>query len=47
MKRIHVYRLKANILRKLVSDYPIFGNYMIMRANLRRSHFIAAFDKLV
>ena len=45
--RVHIYKVKAKTLRKLVSDFPTFGRFLTRRAFLRRSHFCVAFEKLI
>ena len=42
---IHVYKLDSLRFIDICNDYPDFRRYILMRANLRRAHFIKVFEE--
>ena len=43
---IKVYLLPANVLLKLCDEYPQFRRFLLLRATMRRTHFLKVFQEL-
>ena len=43
---VKVFKLPADVFLELCNDYPDFRRFLVLRATMRRTHFLKVFQEL-